>query len=88
MKLVHDKIPEMFKELGIDFTLKIVTGEEKLKFLIDKLKEKVKEFEESRNLEELADILEVVECIVKEMNYTLDYVLELKKLKRSIKGGF
>lgn len=88
IKLVRDKIPEILEKEGKKFKLRIVQGEEKLKYLIEKLKEEINEFEKSKSIEEIVDMLEVIESIVKELNYTIDQVIKLKEVKRNERGGF
>ena len=58
-KLVRDLIPEVIEADGKKCETEIVYGEEKTKFLEDKLKEEVDEYLEDKNLEELADVMEV-----------------------------
>lgn len=53
-----------------------------------KLSEEVDEFLASHDIEELADILEVVDALAKEHGSSFDELLNLKVKKQCINGGF
>jgi predicted house-cleaning noncanonical NTP pyrophosphatase (MazG superfamily) len=59
-KLVKDKIPEVIKKRGKSFIVRQVKDDEKFTLLKEKLTEEVQEFFQDENLEELADIMEVL----------------------------
>ncbi len=85
-KLVRDKIPELLDSKGIKYEKRIATLEEYRKELIKKLKEEIKEFIEAQNVEELADIFEVIEAIKKLPDF--ENVDEIRRKKLTEKGGF
>ncbi len=88
-KLVRDRIPEILEREGKKFRIiKQVQGQELIEELIKKLQEEVEEFIKNRTLEELADILEVVDALAKELGADLGKVLEIKERKRLERGGF
>jgi len=62
-KLVRDKVPGLILENGEMPNFRILEDDELLEALNDKLLEEVAEYQESRNLEELADILQVITSI-------------------------
>ena len=62
-KLVRDKIPEMIREQGETPVFRILEQEEYLKELDRKLHEEIREYQEDKSLEELADVLEVMLAI-------------------------
>ena len=62
-KLVRDKIPEMIREQGETPVFRILEQEEYLKELDRKLDEEIREYQEDKSLEELADVLEVMLAI-------------------------
>ena len=62
--------------------------EEYRKQLNKKLQEEVKEYLEDNNLEELADIVEVVYGILNSMNVTVDDFEKVRKNKKEKNGGF
>ena len=53
-----------------------------------KLQEEVKEYLEDNNVEELADIVEVVYGILNSMNVTIDEFEKVRKNKKEKNGGF
>jgi len=59
-KAIRDKIPEIIKESGKNCNVKKLTDSEFLVQLEKKLVEELSEYQESKNVEELADILEVI----------------------------
>ncbi len=87
-KLVRDRIPEIIKEAGKTPITRILPEEEMETHLIQKLEEEVQEYKETRDFEELADLLEVIEALAKLRGEDL-YSLERIKLdKREERGGF
>ena len=87
-KLVRDKIPEIIEASGKTCTTRILSQNEYLEALDQKLIEELAEYQESKALEELADLLEVMEATVKARGYTWQQLLELKKAKKATRGGF
>ena len=88
-KLVRDKIPsEINSSAGRNATYRILDDEEFIIELNKKLLEESNEFIYENDVEELADLMEVVETIMKEKNITWDEVREKQKSKRDKKGGF
>lgn len=87
-KLVRDKIPGIIRSNGKSCEIKVVEGNERYKLLEDKLKEEVKEFLEDKNLEELADIMEVLFGLAENMGYTEEELIKLRYKKREERGGF
>lgn len=87
-KLVRDKIPEIIKADGREFETLIVAGEEKYKLLEAKLQEEVNEFLEDKNLEELADVMEVLFELADSMGYSEEELLKARDKKREERGGF
>ncbi|MBT6646181.1 MAG: nucleoside triphosphate pyrophosphohydrolase, partial [Thaumarchaeota archaeon] len=59
-KAVRDKIPEIIKESGKNCNVKKLKDSEFLVELEKKLVEELSEYQESKNVDELADILEVI----------------------------
>ena len=62
-KLVRDKIPEHIRSKGGQPIISVASGEEYWEKLKEKLLEEVREFDKDENVEEIADILEVLEAI-------------------------
>lgn len=62
-KLVRDRIPEIIEKNGSVAVTRTLTDEEYKVYLEKKLDEEVAEFHESKSIEELVDILEVIFAI-------------------------
>lgn len=62
-KLVRDKIPDIISEQGLSCDFRMLTDAEYLEALDKKLDEELAEYHESGNIEELADLLEVIYAI-------------------------
>ena len=87
-KLVRDKIPEIIKNNGEEPIWRVLNEEEYLKELNIKLIEEANEFIEAGNVEELADIMEVLEALAKVHNINFDDVRKEQKVKREKRGAF
>jgi predicted house-cleaning noncanonical NTP pyrophosphatase (MazG superfamily) len=87
-KLVRDKIPEIIKADGKECDTLIVSKEEKYKLLEAKLQEEVNEFLEDKNLEELADVMEVLFGLAEALGYSEEELLKVRDKKREERGGF
>jgi predicted house-cleaning noncanonical NTP pyrophosphatase (MazG superfamily) len=85
-KLVRDRIPEILDEKGISYERRIASLVEYKIELIKKLLEEVKEFMEAGDIEELADVLEVV-CAIKQLP-EYNEVENVRQKKKEEKGGF
>lgn len=86
-KLVRDKIPEILDEKGIPYEKRVASPEEYREELIKKLKEEVREFDESAgSQEELADVIEVINSLVRLPEYS--NVEEVRRKKTEERGGF
>lgn len=87
-KLVRDKIPEMIENSGETAYTRILDQQEYLIHLEQKLDEEVKEFHRDRNLEELADIMEVVYALAEAMGESKQELLRSYQRKNDERGGF
>lgn len=87
-KLVRDKIPQIIIEKGGFPRTRILEKAEYVEALKDKLSEEVEEYLESGEIEELADICEVVDAISLATGSDPDEVDKLRKEKASQRGGF
>ena len=59
-KLVRDRIPEIIEVSGKQCVTEILSDEDYLKLLDAKLDEELAEYHKDQNIEELADLLEVI----------------------------
>lgn len=87
-KLVRDKIPEMIEKNGEHPVTRILDDKEYLDSLCRKLDEEVKEFHESGEPEELADILEVVFALGEAMGVSKSELKSIYQKKHDDRGGF
>lgn len=87
-KLVRDKIPEIIEADGRTCKTHILTDEEYLAALEEKLNEEVAEYQKDKNLEEMADVLEVLQAICIARGYSLVELEILRKKKANDRGGF
>ena len=85
-KLVRDKIPEILDAKGVVYEKRIVTQEEYKVELIKKLREELEEFEVAVDVEEFADIMEVIEALKLLPEYS--DAEEVRKKKKEERGGF
>ena len=84
-KLVRDRIPEIIEADGKTCVWEILSDEDYLHLLDEKLHE---EYQQSKSLEELADLLEVLGAVVTARGYTWNQLTALRKEKRERRGGF
>lgn len=87
-KLVRDKIPQIIKEAGKTCNIRYADEKEQLKLLEEKLQEEVSEYMEAKNLEELADIMEVLFGLAKNIGFSEERLLKCREDKRNQRGGF
>ncbi len=91
-KLVRDKIPKMIEESGKQAVVIKEQGEKLLTFLNSKLQEELDEYKRSGDIEELADLVEVIYAILHHQGIPLaefDKMREEKNLKRgAFKEGY
>lgn len=87
-KLVRDNIPEHIRSTGVEPTIHTATDTEYWGKLKEKLAEEVQEFAESGNIEELADILEVIDAIEEYKKFDSKEVQQVKEEKAVTRGKF
>ena len=87
-KLVRDRIPEIIEASGKTCTWETLSDEEYLQLLDEKLNEELAEYQESKSLEELADLLEVVQAVVRARGWTPEQLEQLRADKAAQRGGF
>ena len=87
-KLIRDRIPEIIVKAGHESKVRILHDDEYFTSLCKKLQEEVDEFQESRALEELADIMEVVLALAAVEGKTPEDLEVLRLQKREKRGGF
>ena len=86
--LVRVNIPQIIKRAGKQPIIRTLSDDELPLYLEMKLEEEVKEYRESKNPEELADILEVIVSLAKTQGLDLADIVSLQIDKRFKNGGF
>ena len=87
-KLVRDKIPGIILSNGETPVTRILEGKEYILQLEKKLDEEVAEYHDSKSIEELADILEVVYALCEGAGYSVEDLLSAYREKNTERGGF
>ena len=88
-KLVRDKIPnEINCTKGRKAVYRIMDNDKYLKELNRKLLEEAHEFIEENDIEELADVMEVIETITKLKNIKWEELRKIQNEKKNKKGSF
>ena len=87
-KLVRDRIPEIIEAGGSTCVTEILSDEEYLKMIDAKLDEELAEYHQDQNLEELADLTEVIHAAVIARGYTLEDLERVRAEKAAKRGGF
>lgn len=87
-KLVRDRIPEIIEQSGKTCKTEILSDDEYLRMLDEKLDEELKEYHQDQNLEELADLLEVLLATAQARGYTVAELEAMRKKKAEERGGF
>lgn len=87
-KLVRDKITDIIEADGRVAKYRILDNSEYRQELNKKLQEEVKEYLEDNNVEELADIVEVIYGILSSMNVSIQEFEEIRINKQEKRGAF
>ncbi len=87
-KLVRDRIIDIIEAKGQRATWHVATDEEYRQKLSEKLQEEALEFSENPSPEEMADVFEVINALLKEQKWTLEDIVAIQKKKRGEGGGF
>jgi predicted house-cleaning noncanonical NTP pyrophosphatase (MazG superfamily) len=87
-KLVRDKIPEIIRNSGGDPKVRSLKYMDYIEALYDKLREETEELIKDRNVEEMADVLEVLKCIYMTDTRGFEGVFRITKNKVEEKGSF
>ena len=87
-KLVRDCIPDIIEADGRTCVCETLSDEDYIALLDQKLNEELAEYQESKSLEELADLLEVMQAVVKARGWTLEELEQIRADKVAKRGGF
>ena len=87
-KLVRDKIPEIIENDNKSCGIRILGDKEYLEMIDAKLDEELAEYHKDKNIEELADLLEVLYAATKARGYSLEELEACRKQKAEKRGAF
>ena len=87
-KAIRDKIPEIIRKDGHSCNIQTLSDEKFLVEIEKKLSEEVIEFQNDKNLEELADILEVIYRIAQLKGISKEELEKIRIKKLQDRGGF
>ena len=87
-KLVRDKIPEIIEKSGKQCEMEILSDEKYFEMIDKKLDEELAEYHKDKNLEELADLLEVIFAATKARGYSIEKLEKVRAEKAEKRGGF
>ena len=87
-KLVRDRIPEIIESSGKSCTTEILSAEDYLRMIDAKLDEELTEYHKDQNIEELADLLEVIRAAAIARGYTIEELERVRAEKAAKRGGF
>jgi predicted house-cleaning noncanonical NTP pyrophosphatase (MazG superfamily) len=87
-KAIRDKIPEIIQKDGHSCSVKTLSNEEFLEHLEKKLSEEVAEYQNDKNPEELADILEVIYRIAQLKGVSKEELEKIRIKKSEERGRF
>lgn len=87
-KLVRDKIPRIIASQGKTCVVRKLTDEEYLKMVDAKLDEELAEYHKDQNLEELADLMEVIYAAADARGYSREQLEKVRLEKEAERGAF
>ena len=87
-KLVRDKIVGIIETRGETVRYHIANDAEYRVALREKLREETEEFVEANNIEEMADVFEVIDVLIELNGWNPEEIRAYQKVKRQERGGF
>ncbi len=87
-KLVRDRIPEIIEASGKTCTIEILSNDDYLRMVDAKMDEELVEYHKDQNIEELADLLEVIRAAAVARGYTIEDLERVRAEKTAKRGGF
>lgn len=87
-KLVRDKIPEIIEKSGNKCVIEILSDEEYIEMLDKKIDEELAEYHKDKNIEELADLLEVIYACAQARGFSLEELENVRTDKADKRGAF
>jgi len=87
-KLVRDRIPEIIETSGKTCVTEILQDDEYLRMIDAKLDEELAEYHKDQNIEELADLIEVIYAAAIARGYTIEQLEKVRAEKAEKRGAF
>lgn len=87
-KLIRDKIPLIINNAGKKCVVEILSDELLIKKLNEKLLEEIQEYLQSEQIDELADVVEVIYAILDYKNVSFQQFERIRLDKYEKSGGF
>lgn len=87
-KLVRDRIPEIIEADGKRCRVRVLDERDYRDKLVEKLREELMEYEASRDLEELADLYEVMLALLALEGEDRETLERRRRVKAEKRGGF
>ena len=86
-KLVRDRIPEIIASSGKTCVCEALSAQRYLEMLGEKLNEELTEYQESKSMEELADLLEMIRAVAETRCSSIKEVEAIHEVKAKELGG-
>jgi predicted house-cleaning noncanonical NTP pyrophosphatase (MazG superfamily) len=86
--LVRERIPEIIRASGKTCEISVLSDGDYLRMIDAKLDEELAEYHKDQNIEELADLVEVIYAAAKARGYTLAQLEEVRAEKAAKRGIF
>lgn len=87
-KLVRDRIPEIIEADGNTCKIEILDDAAYLEMIDAKLDEELAEYHKDQNIEELADLMEVIYAAAAARGYSAEQLEQVRAEKAEKRGGF
>ena len=87
-KLVRDRIPEIIEQSGKICVVSVLSDEEYLRMVDEKLNEELADYRADGSIEELADLMEVIYAAAKARGYTIEELETVRVNKAQRRGAF
>ena len=87
-KLVRDHIPEIIEASGKSCVTEILSDEDYLRRIDAQLDEELAEYHKDQNVEELADLIEVIYAAAIARGYTIEQLENVRAEKAEKRGSF
>ena len=87
-KLIRDNIPNIIEQSNKRCDVEVLDDDRYLQYLDKKLNEELAEYQESKSVEELADLLEVIYAVAKQKGISAAELERIRLEKAEHRGAF